>query len=128
MSKTQHFEVGATNNVAKYVNHYVPGYFDQNCNIVRHDDNFYIQTTREVKPGQEFFCDYGNGYWTNDKKPLTKEDLEKAEIKGNIFWREYDENEDESCETKTENDESEEEDDDGSDDNFIPKEEEEDDE
>lgn len=63
ISKTQHFEVGATNNVAKYVNHCVPGYFDQNCDIVRHENKFYIQTTREVKPGQEFYCDYGDGYW-----------------------------------------------------------------
>lgn len=59
----------------------------------------------------------------NFLRDFTKEDLENAEIKGNIFWRGYDDEiEDESCETKTENDESEEEDD-GSDDNFIPEEE-----
>lgn len=101
-------DVKKANNVAKHVNHFVPGFFEENCGIFQgKNGSAFIKTTRKVRPGEEFFCDYGDDYWKGES-PLTKKDLLAANKEGKVLWRECDDKNYEDSDSNEDDDDDEE--------------------
>ncbi|HRP37193.1 MAG TPA: SET domain-containing protein-lysine N-methyltransferase [Candidatus Dojkabacteria bacterium] len=74
--------------IGKYANHYVHGVFSINCKVKNEKGKAKMVATREIRPGEELFWNYGKSFWQGKDYKITKKKLE--ELKDDVLYRDCD--------------------------------------